>query len=567
MGGHKKRLKAWPRMTSRRYYKSHPVLFLHVALKQFVIAVQKQIATPFVFQIIFIFAVLSTTKPCFMKSNLRRLFFLFISLLLAFSCEQTALFEPMHESSLDSVLSTKGGEASLPENHELYIVSDTDIEAYIKNVILEGESKNKTISVNTVTPYKYDDLPVFYIIDYNEGWEIVSADKRGPVVLGGDSIGSFEDLMSNEAMLSWVSSLGGDILNRRYDANHYVELDQNVRESEEACLRHWASINAEEDFINSYIPKTKVIHDSISPLPTGGHWELVSVESEDFLDTDIGHLTVTRWHQHTPHNNACPYLSTANPGNPDDYFDRSPAGCVAIAAAQLLYFYHYKIGIPDKAPVTAYCNDKNNAFPHPTVHVDTTMSTTVWDSMDPGPLYLTWGDTFDASYALIADIGKRVNMYYGNSGSSATSSDLQSVFSHYGLSLSYYNSYQPSLMISSLQRGYPVYLKAYGTVISQFWGWYADGHAFLVDGYKSYYTKYTKTYEWVEPLSPEMQSIVPDMVVIEYTSPSIQIIRMNWGWGNTNISETFSIMGSWATTVDGENYDFIYERGMFYGYY
>ena len=190
--------------------------------------------------------------------------------------------------------------------------------------------------------------------------------------------------------------------------------------------------------------------------------------------------------------------------------------------------------------------------------------------MDPGPLYLSSGDTFDASYALIADIGKRVNMNYGNSISLASSSSLQSVFDYYGLDLSYYSSYQPALMISSLERGYPIYLAAMGTIIPHMWGLYytyEDGHAFLVDGYRSYYTKYTKTYQWVEPLSPDEQSIIEDMVVIEYSSPSIQNIRMNWGWATYHDSLLFSIMGNWNISDGANNYNFIYEREMYYGYY
>lgn len=84
---------------------------------------------------------------------------------------------------------------------------------------------------------------------------------------------------------------------------------------------------------------------------------------------------------------------------------------------------------------------------------------------------------------------------------------------------------------------------------------------------KSYYTKYTKTYEWIEPLSPDEQSIIEDMIVIEYSTPYITTIQMNWGWDSSNNSETFSISGDWETIVNGQTRNYIYEREMFYGYY
>ena len=124
-------------------------------------------------------------------------------------------------------------------------------------------------------------------------------------------------------------------------------------------------------------------------------------------------------------------------------------------------------------------------------------------------------------------------------------------------------------MLSSLERGFPVYISAFGArthFIFDYY-YYSHGHAFLVDGYKSYYTKYTKTYEWVEPLSPGEQSIIEDMVVIEYSTPYISTIQMNWGWNTSNNNESFSISGDWETVVNGQIRNYIYKRDMFYGYY
>ena len=102
-----------------------------------------------------------------------------------------------------------------------------------------------------------------------------------------------------------------------------------------------------------------------------------------------------------------------------------------------------------------------------------------------------------------------------------------------------------------------------------FWSFgyvYSAGHAFLVDGYQRFRTKKTKTYRWEEPCSPDPQLLVPDMVVIEYTSPVIQMLRMNWGWIDEHDNELFAVSGDWSLTLDGQDYNFRWKRKMYYGF-
>ena len=58
-----------------------------------------------------------------------------------------------------------------------------------------------------------------------------------------------------------------------------------------------------------------------------GHWA-VTVSSQVFISDSISHMT-PHWDQNAPYNAYCPLRSDSNN-------NRAPAGCVAIAAAEVL---------------------------------------------------------------------------------------------------------------------------------------------------------------------------------------------------------------------------------------
>lgn len=69
---------------------------------------------------------------------------------------------------------------------------------------------------------------------------------------------------------------------------------------------------------------------SIDPEPQeDGHWVANITTITEIVDT-VPHLTNTRWYQGDPYNKYCPLKS-------DGSGKRAPAGCVAIAAAQMIY--------------------------------------------------------------------------------------------------------------------------------------------------------------------------------------------------------------------------------------
>ncbi len=73
-----------------------------------------------------------------------------------------------------------------------YKVSLKDVDCYVCFKALEAKNKGHELSVRDISPIfseKGDTL--LYIINYNEGWDVISADKRSPMVLATSESGSF----------------------------------------------------------------------------------------------------------------------------------------------------------------------------------------------------------------------------------------------------------------------------------------------------------------------------------------------------------------------------------------
>ena len=62
-----------------------------------------------------------------------------------------------------------------------YYVTDEDIDAYIHFKCLQ--TKDDSLVVDSIRPITFDsEGAICYLINYKDGWEIISADKRAPVV-------------------------------------------------------------------------------------------------------------------------------------------------------------------------------------------------------------------------------------------------------------------------------------------------------------------------------------------------------------------------------------------------
>lgn len=395
----------------------------------------------------------------------------------------------------------------------------------------------------SVIPYLSRQDTVMYIINYGKdrGWQILSADSRTPHVLAESGSGVFELDVNNPGLLAWMSCMGTDISFVRHAANEDLVFS---KEEVSANMAFWRDRRGKS-------PR------SIDPPEPGGEdegWHELIVETTQLVDS-IPHLTVTQWGQLNPYNYYCPFKSNSNQ-------EKAPAGCVAIAGAQMLFFLHYKFGVPATAPSSAYCLGDTTGWQMS----QTNWSTTVWDAMDTTYIETFVGDSLFsvAESPLIANVGLRVGMKYGDNRSGASASDLvDCVFDYYGVSCEY-SSFDEDDTINSLLSGIPVIISAQ----SGFLPLISSRHTFIIDGYRSTRTRYKILHYYLKgdgSLDPNH----PPYHTYSYGPTQINAVKMNWGLGtqwSDNLNDGwYSLTGSWVLDNNGlKTYD--YYRHMIHGF-
>ena len=428
-----------------------------------------------------------------------------------------------------------------------YAISEEDLEHLVKFRILENASKGRELELSEIIPLFWEDEVCLYVLQYNEGYEVVSADKRSPIPIAYNNAGKFTEGNDPEGFGGHLNLIAEEI----WSLKHGLVSDP-LPESEEyikSSLDYWRMVNADSSFIKEYRVQAKG-HGEPIPLPIG-HWEFLSVTTEEEVYDSIPHLTSTPWHQGFPFNVYCPIDKDSN-----NVLKRSPAGCVAIAGAMMLYYLHCKDGVPEQSPSEGSCT--GYVYDNTYVQSFWAPSSSTWSSMNPSFFILN-----NNAALFIGDIGKKLHMDYHWDGSGAVTEDLvDSVFLAYGWNSLYIDHYDANVIRNSLIDGYPVVCGGFREAR----GVDRIGHVFLVDRYKRYRTKTTVTYEWVsDDPDPEAPTyLIPPYEEVTYSSPHISKYSMNWGQGDTNLNDVWCDMnGYWQF---GSLPPYSYNREMIYNF-
>jgi len=484
-----------------------------------------------------------------MKRN--TLVFLSVGILMAMGLLATAC---KNEETLVPIENTKNIESSDGNNS----ISFENVQQLVNTVHPQTRATGENEYVFITDKESGDTL--FFVVNYPEGgWTMYASDKRVPAVVAENKKGVFDLKEIEEVMADWFEAMKEDMKN----VKKAEDKDLNFTPEEiEHHITHWDAICNADAFVRSHLEKSR--GKSLVTRSSNGHYELVRQENYEIVYDSVNHLASTKWHQHYPYNAYCPQKThITNPNDP-----KAPAGCTAIAAAQMLYFLHYKLGIPAYIPDSAYCNGNINSY----TWNQYIINHNIWDLLSDD------GNSYDRIHAapLIANVGKLVGMDYGNNESTSDFDDLVSdVFNNYGIACNSV-SYNTALLFSSLQNRMPVIAKAKKKRVL------GNAHAFLIDGYKRT-QKVTKfIYEWVPEssggspvITPVQPPILVDSISYVYHAPEIKMIKMNWGAGdgtidgNTGnpINETWSSpTGSWLIKVDGENINYLYHRRIIYNF-
>ena len=388
---------------------------------------------------------------------------------------------------------------------------------------------------------------LLYICDnMGDGWTIYSSDTRVPPIVAQSDSCSFAHASENEALMAWLATIAEDM---KY-IKHASDAELNFTPSEiEANKNFWKSISFPDEYVKEMVKDELTTRGPGGNYLLYGHWELLSVEHYTEKYDSIQRLTKTNWKQGWPYNEYCPRKSNG--------WENAPAGCAVIAIAQMLYFLHYHLGVPQTAPSEAYCNSTVEDYPNYDWD-QYNYTSTIWYYMD-SVAYNGYYGYYAAPF--IANIGKLSNIEYGDSGSSVTNNNLANAFPIYGITCDY-TTYNENDVKSNLLNGLPVLLRASSG---------SDGHVFIADRYLRKRDVTKRTYYWVYDSVPNNFPVpgnIPNNITYSYSSPYISMIGMNWGWGSyyNNDSEWVTLTGDWICQRDPYHENWNINRRMIYNF-
>ncbi|MGB4774192.1 MAG: C10 family peptidase [Daejeonella sp.] len=287
------------------------------------------------------------------------------------------------------------------------------------------------------------DKPALYIINYesNNGFLILSADKRSIPLLAYSDSENFSLKQLNPGLINWLASSIDQIEDIRYKS-----------ENKRALTIHSDWKKFEKTSSKEFNENTLMdVPDSCYEDPICG---IVCPENQ-IPPINLSPLLSTTWNQGCGYNDYCP------PSSKLDYCYHMPAGCVATAMGQIMKYYQY-----------------------PQLYN--------WNSMPNNS-----GSTYTS--ALLSSIGSYVNMSYSENGSGASDNQARQGFKD--LDYTYPNRYDVNnynanygwnnIIKSELYSQRPVILsgcREKNSYLFKLVTIYGSCHMWVCDGMSAYYS-------------------------------------------------------------------------------
>ncbi|MBD5386733.1 hypothetical protein HDR70_02445 [bacterium] len=442
----------------------------------------------------------------------------------------------------------------LTQNHNQQIEVSTKLPQSLieKNIIINvmsnhfggysyNASNTRALSEFSLHPMVLDGDTVMYVAQYEEGWELYSANPSMEMVPFSSPEGTFNfnDPNLPDALKTWINETATQISASEVHSSDYIDPS-------------WGPLAVSNEQLSN--GNLMVLNDNgsystcdESDLPPG-HWELIeSQEINKEFDSTLK-LTNTKWGQREPWNT----YSDKILNNSTNTYESALAGCGPVAMAQYVYFIHQKDGFPILFKMNPILN-ANYTYSFSTIK----FNIFPWDNI----ILEKNGDDANTTAILIGYIGHRLNANYGLNATSTTNEDF------YNYLNSAYNqgyemlSFNETKVINTLKKGYPVFISALSTLDTN--NVYQDpvGHVFLID----YYQKEEKTmqyaYGWVRDPLPvgtvdkwvaDLKDTNGNIIKYAYINKDLPFfiknekISMNWGWNGSYDNTLYSINSSWA---------------------
>ena len=451
--------------------------------------------------------------------------FLMIPLLLLSSCGKEAPYSPINE------------EGEKVDTCQDSFVSIEQVREYAHQHA--ANTKSGVTDVSILSYGNVVDSSLLYIVNYGngDGWQIISSDSRTPAILAEGENGTFSLEEGSPALRIWMDCMADNMAAIRSSKDEQLSFERDAIIANMDFWENSATINR------------------IKPEENHGTWQVTTSYSEIIVE-EVEHLT-PHWDQDTPYNAYCPFEIGST-----TY--RAPAGCVAVAAAGVLYYLHKIWGIPATMVDHGYCvgdiDNYSQGF--------SGGSTSIWSQMNETYQFYS----ADAEALLIGYVGNVVGMHYsslfGDYFSWAVPDNIRTdLFSLYGISCSQ-GGYDESAVKNNLERNVPVIVTASDWLIP------INGniHCFVIDGYRKTYNIITNHYYWVPddtpyPNKPEIYEH-EDYYTYSYTNPEITAIKINWGWrsqwGSSPVNDGwYSLTSDWTVT-NGDTFTYNRNVNMIY---
>lgn len=405
----------------------------------------------------------------------------------------------------------------------------TDYVHFVKN----GGAKSRSAAMNSIVPYMNNNGDTLaYIVNYNEGWELLSNDRRTPLVLVSSNQGSFNlsEIKKNDNLNNYWSSMENDL----------TALKEKPITENDTLGTGWNAFYVENGSVSEEnIVRTSEVYAEVTP-GENGYWEVIESETKEISEVVSDRAITTAWDKGM--NDYIPFKV-----NSVGQTVHCAPGCVAIAGAQYLYYLHYKNNNPRYMVDTGVYDSTTGQY------IFSGSSETIWEQMND----ILYGRYYAS--IMVGYVAKYVDTTFGINESSAEADLLQGLINSYGYSLSWH-SYSSSSIINII--------KQHGAVISSIHGNYIGqtqdiGHAFIIDGYKTHITETTTTYGWVGEdnrgmdtnlRDPEGNVIGYGFTTTETTRNTDNRIYMNWGLESASHNHTSFAVDSYSWVLGDITY-------------
>ncbi len=329
---------------------------------------------------------------------------------------------PIEEDGLVLQVETRAETYKGQSLDQEYFVTAEDLENFVK--YRRSASKRSDLTVREVKSYGFDtSQTLFYILNYDQGWEVVSADKRiQPTLAHGDS-GEFTMECDNDAMKFWMNMLADGVLQMRLGN---IAEDKNADSTERSADEKGVTFQDNVAFWNAISPSAEATKGGGINIPTPGpllpgdttllptHKYYLPHLSETWTEsTYYGPYIQTQWGQGYPWNECCP--------NIDSVSVQAKVGCAAVATGQMLYYLQDKYNLIIYTPESIICSSDLSKNPPKVDWIPFFPNYELWDDM---ATYYFERDEIEhsdgnVSYvaALLSYLGKFLNMMYEVEGS------------------------------------------------------------------------------------------------------------------------------------------------------